>query len=520
MLHELLNESNYNSTCDASVQQIVDCYFEINRKYIDEFVRHESMCKDDFYTGCVIIRHVFNVLLSTTMNIPLTESICLITIMYYIEFVSQIHSSKYGQSMGGARIHVCEDEDSAPGERENGDDAGSSSSSSGGLTSPPRPSGSTGAFGPASSQAPKPSSLRFAKHAVPEPNQRYPPPSAVGEAPSPSGTTGTFGDGEEGRAAGGLGESALGPEAGVRKPPAASPLGALAPVAPVPHPRYRWRGEGRFDSTSASTERGPGGDRTEPNKRDPWEGVLFASLNARVEQEDRPTGAEGKELPTPGASLGDAANYVITHRDITLFVYNKTLSNLNRHFAKSNRSTEKKLARSDYYTRMYMLIIRHVLVSPPAKTLGGAGGDNVSEEQWCRQGGGANHPAPPWAAWDTDVGLTETEMSRTEKKRLPILGKKITDMFKMCLFTHTQCLHLQSLLILMEYISMYSSRTSLKYIQVIVRLFPAMIQRRSEDAGQFTPGTAMARATSAEFMYNVRSLTPHAFLKWFVLYDI
>ena len=79
-----------------------------------------------------------------------------------------------------------------------------------------------------------------------------------------------------------------------------------------------------------------------------------------------------------------------------------------------------------------------------------------------------------------------------------------------------QCQHMQCLLILLEYISMHSPRASLKYIQVVVRLFPSMHQRYSKEV-DVTPRTAMATVTSAEFMYNVRSLTPYAFLKWFVL---
>ena len=73
MLNELLDESNYYHACDASVSQIVRCYFSLNQKYISEYVRHESVCKVDFYTGLVILRHVFRVVLSSTMNLELTE---------------------------------------------------------------------------------------------------------------------------------------------------------------------------------------------------------------------------------------------------------------------------------------------------------------------------------------------------------------------------------------------------------------------------------------------------------------
>lgn len=411
MLHELLNEANYNSTCDASVQQIVHCYFGLNQKYIDEFVQHESMCKDDFYTGCVILRHVFNVLLSSTMNLGLTHNICIITIMYYIEFVSQIHSSRYTPT--GAMY----DGPFSNGGSDGGTEAGTHGERM---------------------------RLRQAALLFTSINTRV---QNVGSSslPAPSAQT-TLGD---------------------PKPPSPPVTGGSANEVP--------QGESALP---------PGC---------PWFDPAASGGLPPPAASGSPSSLPPAGPAVPSTPAGRAVDYVITHRDITLFVYNKTLSNLNRHFSKSNRSAEKKLARTEYYVRMYMLVVRHVLVP--------SSGIRAMEK-------------------DAQAGAgTETEMTQAEKKGLPKVGEKITDIFKQCLSTHIHCQHLQCLLILLEYISLYSSRSSLKYIRVIVRLFSAFVQRGSEDAC-VTPKEAMARASSAEFMYNVRSLTPHAFLKWFVSCDI
>ncbi len=333
MLNELLHEPNYRAGCDESVSDIIQCYLALNRRYIDEYVRHDSTCKEDFHTGCAVLRHAFNVLMSSTMNLKLTENVCIVTIMYYIEFVSKVCSSR------------------------NDDD------------------------------------------------------------PSASWSAGT------------------------------DPAGA--------------------STKGAKEERGA-------------QVGMFALLNMCSDNASSPD--------TPMAPAADTARedqsqeHVITHRDITLFVYNKTLSNINQHFSKTHRPTERKLACCDYYTRMYLLIVRHAFPISATKT---------------------------------------RTMTQREKEDLPRIGQKITGMFNACLSTSisTQCQNMQCMLTLLEYIAMHSSRTSLSYIGVILRLFPVLLQKRQAEM-TLTPRTAMVRVSSAEFMYNVRSLSPYAFLKWFVLCEI
>lgn len=330
MLNELLHEPNYHNGCDESVSDIVQCYLALNRRYIDEYVRHDSTCKEDFHTGCAVLRHAFNVLMSSTMNLKLTENVCIVTIMYYVEFVSKVCSSR------------------------NDDDP--SASWSGGTD-----------------------------------------PAVVG--------------------------------------------------------------------TKGAREERAG---------------MFALLNMCADHAPSPT--------APTAPEDQSQEYSITHRDITLFVYNKTLSNINQHFSKTHRHTEKKLACCDYYTRMYLLIARHALHA---------------------------------SATRTGTRTRTRTMTQREKERLPRIGQKITGMFNACLSTSisTQCQNMQCMLTLLEYIAMHSSRTSLSYIGVILRLFPALLQKRQAEM-TLTPRTALVRVSSAEFMYNVRSLSPYAFLKWFFLCEI
>ena len=157
----------------------------------------------------------------------------------------------------------------------------------------------------------------------------------------------------------------------------------------------------------------------------------------------------------------------ITYHDVMLFVYNKTLSNIVKHYVKSSRKLEQIMCKCQYYFKLNTLMMQFF----------------IQKEELLKN----------------TVIIQKTY-------------KKIMDMFNKYLQYNLTTTQLQCLVIFSEYIIIYSNYGNKQFITTI-SIFPSMLRKFNPN---MTPNNALQHAVSHDFKYRIISSSPFYLVKWFI----
>lgn len=159
---------------------------------------------------------------------------------------------------------------------------------------------------------------------------------------------------------------------------------------------------------------------------------------------------------------------IITYHDVMLFVYNKTLSNIVKHYVKSSRKLEGLMAECHYYFRLNTMMMRFIY------------NENSSFK---------------------NAGRVQTAY------------QKIINIIDSYLRYRLSCSQLQVVLIFVEYVMMTNADRYSKRIMVMFLIFPRVLLAYNS---HMTADAALTRAASRQFGHRMTASTPYSFVRWFI----
>lgn len=159
----------------------------------------------------------------------------------------------------------------------------------------------------------------------------------------------------------------------------------------------------------------------------------------------------------------------ITYHDVMLFVYNKTLSNIVKHYVKTNRKLEEIMTECDYYFRLNALLMRLL--------------------------------------YNEKDSLNNAALIRKSHR-------KIVNILDSYLAEGLNVVQLQVVLIFVEYVTMLNINSKYtKRIMIMFLILPRALRRHHP---QMTPEMALVRAATSKFEHRIIVSTPCSFVRWFI----
>tara|TARA_B100000424_G_scaffold270005_1_gene268293 strand:+ start:5048 stop:5695 length:648 start_codon:yes stop_codon:yes gene_type:complete len=93
----ITNKTNYKRVCYDSLNDVVDSFINILNNFVVDFTKSTnlSMYNHNFILkkGAYCIRNIFSLYINASNNLELTEMVTNNALLYYIEFIGQIHKT-------------------------------------------------------------------------------------------------------------------------------------------------------------------------------------------------------------------------------------------------------------------------------------------------------------------------------------------------------------------------------------------------------------------------------------------